>query len=224
MRRWIWYVPLTVAVCCGLGALMIWSPVATIGWWMAGELVALSLVACWLPEEDPARWNTLLVRSLPWPTLTLAAGGLFMSLDTVTALLMSVAILVAAHEAGWLGGRARAEGSRRSRRGGRRRTGPAAAVVEPLGGAEVDPADAVLEVTDELTDADLCRAWRSSYVALDRAVEVSDKLRAVEIREVILDELERRDGAGLEAWFRSGARAAGGPDRYLGHPPDHARG
>ena len=82
----------------------------------------------------------------------------------------------------------------------------------------IDPVEAVLAVTDGLTDSDLCMAWRSSYVALDRAMDPGAKLRAVEIRELLLDELGRRDGPGLEAWFRSGARAAGGPDRYLRAP------
>ena len=57
----------------------------------------------------------------------------------------------------------------------------------------VDPVDAVLEVTDELTDADLCRAWRSSYVALDRATESNQKLRAVQIRALLLDTRPRTD-------------------------------
>lgn len=216
MRRWVWRVPVVVVVCCGLGALMAWSLVATIGWWVAGELVAISLIACWLPDGDPARGSVMLTKSLPWPTLTLAAGGLFTVLDTVTALLLSVAAFVAAGEAGWLGGRGR-EGTVVRRRAARRRSAAYAraaseAVIAPV---DTDPEEGVLEVTDELTDADLCMAWRSSYVALDRATSPIGKLRAVEIREVLLDELERRNAAGLEAWFRSGARAAGWPDRYL---------
>jgi hypothetical protein len=165
--------------------------------------------------------------------MVLAAGGLFLTLEPVTALLVSAAALAAAWEAGWFGasvrGDVRVEAPRRSGwRRWRARSGVRAApglVVSPVVvyPADVDPVD-VLSVTDGLTDADLCRAWRSSYVALDRAADPNEKLRAVEIREVILDELGRRDASGLEAWFRSGARAAGWPDRYLrGVPPRQSR-
>lgn len=239
MRRWVWSVSAATAVGCGLVALVSWSLPATVGWWLAGVLIVVSVLVCRSPDETPIRWNLVIRRSLPWPTLALAAGGLFLTLEPESALLISVAAVAAAWEAGWFGGSARGglpEGARR--RGGRRRwrvrAGVRAApvmVAGPLSGGrgevgpiDVDPVD-VLAVTDGLTDADLCMAWRSSYVALDRAAGPSEKLRAVEIREVILDELGRRDASGLEAWFRSGARAAGWPDRYLrGAPPRQRRG
>lgn len=222
MRRWVWSVSAATAVGCGLVALMSWSLAATIGWWLAGALIMVSFLVCRSPDETPVRWRQVIRRSLTWPTMVLATGGLFLTLEPATALLVSLAVLAAAWEAGWFGGNVRGElpvaarrwgGWRRRRRAGGR-AAPAAIsslVVRPF---DVDPVD-VLPVTDALTDADLCRAWRSSYVALDRAADPSEKLRAVEIREVILDELGRRDASGLEAWFRSGARAAGWPDRYL---------
>jgi hypothetical protein len=70
-------------------------------------------------------------------------------------------------------------------------------------------------VPDLMDDADLCRAWRSSYVALERARSVESRMRVVAIRAIYLDELERRAGAGFQAWIGSGARAAGDPSRYL---------
>ena len=223
MRRWVWCVVAAAAVACGLVALLSWSVPATAGWWLAGVLIAVSIVVCQAPDENPIRWNMVIRRSLPWPTLVLAVAGLFIALEPVTALLVSGAALVAAWEAGWLGGPARGEAPvgvrRRSRWLGARAEvrATSAMVISPLpvGPVDGDPADVDLAVTDGLTDADLCMAWRSSYVALDRAVGPSEKLRAVEVREVILDELGRRDASGLEAWFRSGARAAGWPDRYL---------
>lgn len=225
MRRWIWCVPATMTAGCGLAALVSWSLPATVGWWLAGWLVAVSFRACRALDEDPIRWRMLLRSSLPWPTMTMAFGGLFTVLEPASALLVCGAGLTAAAEAGWFGGSARDERSVGGRRGfGRRWSARATAgatsgtVVSPV----VDPVEAIMEVTDELTDSDLCMAWRSSYVALDRAVEPSEKLRAVEIRELLLDELGRRDPRGLDAWFRSGARAAGWPDRYLrGVPPRH---
>ena len=46
----------------------------------------------------------------------------------------------------------------------------------------------------------------------------------VALREACLDELERRDAAALHAWLDSGARASGGPERYLAHPPQRESG
>lgn len=217
MRHWAWCVVAGMAGGCGLVALMSWSAPATVGWWLAGWLVAASLRVCLWPDKHPIRWRVVLVRSLPWPTVPLAAGGLVLTLGPVTALLVTAAGLAAAWEVGWLDGRAREERPMRVTRsvGRRTRAGGSATSVGVISPRVVDPVEAALEVPDELTDSDLCMAWRSSYVALDRAIDLSEKLRAVQIREVLLDELGRRDAPGLEAWFRSGARAAGWPDRYL---------
>lgn len=40
-------------------------------------------------------------------------------------------------------------------------------------------------------------------------------LRVVQQRQLYLDELERRNPAGLAAWLASGARAAGDPTRFI---------
>ncbi|WP_328531078.1 hypothetical protein OG984_08130 [Nocardioides sp. NBC_00368] len=218
MRRWVWCVVAGMVGVGGLVALMSWSVAATVAWWLAGWLVAVALWVCQWPEKQPIQWRVVLLRSLPWPTVPLAAGGLVVALGVVTALLVSAMGLAAAWEAGWLDRRVREAEPRvkTPRRAGRRaRAGDGVAPAAVIGPRVVDPAEAVLEIPDEVTDSDLCMAWRSSYVALDRAADPAEKLRAVQIREVLLDELGRRDAPGLEAWFRSGARAAGWPDRYL---------
>jgi hypothetical protein len=66
-----------------------------------------------------------------------------------------------------------------------------------------------------LTDEQLCRRWRSSYVALQSAVSAARMMRTVEERQRCLDELERRNATGLAAWLASGARAAGNPLPYI---------
>ena len=95
---------------------------------------------------------------------------------------------------------------------------PAPAMVE-LPGERHDPVrlqlDEAFVIPDVMTDEDLCQAWRSSYVALGHTTTVSSRLRVVQMRALYLDELERRAGPALEAWFRSGARAAGDPTRSL---------
>ena len=80
----------------------------------------------------------------------------------------------------------------------------------------VVPLDAVeLSIDDTMTDLDLCQAWRSSYVALARARSAASRGRIVLAREVVLDELERRHPSAVRAWLESGARAAGGPERFV---------
>jgi len=219
MRRWVWSAVAAIAAGCGMAALMAWSVPMTLGWWAGGSFITVSLLVCLGPDTGPIRWKVVLVRSLLWPTAALAAAGLVVALGLTSALLVTVAGLAAAWELGWFGWPPRASRpAKRRHRVGRRRSHAetaaesAAVAIRPQ---VIDPVEAVLAVTDGLTDSDLCMAWRSSYVALDRATDPSAKLKAVEIREVLLEELGRRDAPGLEAWFRSGARAAGGPDRYL---------
>lgn len=66
-----------------------------------------------------------------------------------------------------------------------------------------------------LSDADLCRAWRASFTALQRADSPSQRLRIAEARRNYLDELDRRHPHGTEAWLASGARAAGDPTKFM---------
>ena len=224
MRGWVWSAVAAIVAGCGMAALMAWSVPLTVGWWAGASFITLSLLVCLGPDTGPIQWKVVLVRSLLWPTTALAGAGLIVALGWTSGLLVTAAGLAAAWEMGWLGWPPRTARpvKRRHRMGRRRARAETAAVAASVSGAirphVIDPVEAVLAVTDGLTDSDLCMAWRSSYVALDRAMDPGAKLRAVEIRELLLDELGRRDGPGLEAWFRSGARAAGGPDRYLRAP------
>lgn len=72
-----------------------------------------------------------------------------------------------------------------------------------------------ISIDDTMTDLDLCRAWRSSYVGLERAGTAASRVRIVRARSVLLDELERRHPAAVRAWLESGARAASGPERHV---------
>lgn len=83
---------------------------------------------------------------------------------------------------------------------------PADEMVHPLPG----PTEAA-----RLTDEELCLAWRRSFRCLERARTTIAAQDVVRLRQVYLDELARRHPSGVRAWFSSGARAAGGPDRYL---------
>ncbi len=68
---------------------------------------------------------------------------------------------------------------------------------------------------DALSDEALCRAWRASFSALQRASSPTQRLRIVDERRAYLDEIERRTAHGMAAWLASGPRAAGDPSRFV---------
>lgn len=86
-------------------------------------------------------------------------------------------------------------------------------------GSSPAPVERPLDVTSaavrEMSDAELCREWRHSFVTLQAARSPHGLARVVAQRQVYLDEMERRSPTALQAWLESGARAAGGPDRFL---------
>lgn len=79
-------------------------------------------------------------------------------------------------------------------------------------------ADVELPVDVSLDDAALCRAWRQSYRALHRASSLLELVHIVNARRDYLDELERRNPSGLEAWLASGPHPASDPSRYIRQP------
>lgn len=99
-------------------------------------------------------------------------------------------------------------------------------------GATTEPTDKTPSATDDeaehtsvvvthdqvrqMTDAELCHAWRRSFVALQQARGLHLRALVVQTRQLLLDEVDARHPAGLQAWLGSGARAAGGPDRFIG--------
>lgn len=74
---------------------------------------------------------------------------------------------------------------------------------------------------EEMTDTQLCRAWRQSFLGLQSARTVAHRTRVVALRCSYLDALEARDPDAFHTWIAAGARAASGPDRYLAR---HRRG
>ena len=72
-----------------------------------------------------------------------------------------------------------------------------------------------LEIPDRIEDADLCLAWRSSFVALQRATTVESRLRIVLVRALYLDEMERSNPAAFVDWLSASPRAATSPRASL---------
>jgi hypothetical protein len=82
-------------------------------------------------------------------------------------------------------------------------------------GTDPDQAPKAHVAPDALSDEALCRAWRVSFSALQRASSPMQRLRIVDERRAYLDEIERRTAHGLAAWLASGPRAAGDPSRFV---------
>ncbi len=67
----------------------------------------------------------------------------------------------------------------------------------------------------DLSVAELCLAWRRSYLVLIETSYGDGHDEVVSRRRELLDELERRDHAGFGRWIDTGARAASDPGRFL---------
>jgi hypothetical protein len=80
--------------------------------------------------------------------------------------------------------------------------------------------DEVAQLLAGLSDGELCGLWRSTFWELKKQHSADECLTLVTLRQSCLDELDRRDPSGLQAWLASGARASGGPERYLNPPHD----
>ncbi len=178
-------------------------------------------------EQSPIPWLRAGKAGIAVGSATVAAAGLVVWLG-VTGLVMVVTLVVLSPAVLSLARRWTATRSHRDRRAptraeGRPRTRDRAPqqpprTAPPPGGPSLLRVPWMLEPVDAMDDATLCLAWRTSYVALQKALPVSVVLDVVQRRQHILDELERRSPRGFSAWITSGARAAGDPSRYLSHP------
>lgn len=76
---------------------------------------------------------------------------------------------------------------------------------------------------DDLDCRQLCALWRALFWQLVDQQTAEERAATVTQRQACLEELERRNPQAVRAWIASGARASGGPDRFLtggGHPGD----
>jgi hypothetical protein len=185
-------------------------------------------------DEDQPTWSVSLVRTgVVSGVSALAILGAFSVLHWLGAGLLLTLLLTAPWFRRWL----RRSSARFSMRflptsqvngenGSVSRTGTA---VPPLPTALEPGADEVLELDhfdpSFLDDDVLCLAWHNSFVHLQAAGSVSDRLRLVQRRQKLLDELSRRHEPEIRRWLDSGARAASNPGRFLnqGPPPPRPR-
>jgi hypothetical protein len=80
---------------------------------------------------------------------------------------------------------------------------------------------AVVRSVGELSDEELCLAWRRSFNQLQRAMGPDRRQAMADVRRAYLDELERRHPDSFAVWLASNPRAAGNPARFFTHRADH---
>jgi len=70
-----------------------------------------------------------------------------------------------------------------------------------------------------MTDRELCEAWRASTHGIRTASPAYQQLGLAALRQTYLDEMERRNSAGLRAWLETSPRADHHLDQFLMRQP-----
>jgi MFS family permease len=63
--------------------------------------------------------------------------------------------------------------------------------------------------------SEITAAWAASHDALRRSASPTDRSRIAALRQAYLDELEKRDAAGLQRWLESGRALTSDPAGFL---------
>ena len=66
-----------------------------------------------------------------------------------------------------------------------------------------------------MDDAALCVAWQRSFGMLSAASTVGERMLVAHLRQLYLDELDRRHPSSLATWLRTLPAASSGPERFL---------
>jgi hypothetical protein len=69
-----------------------------------------------------------------------------------------------------------------------------------------------------LSNLELCHAWRHSYPALQRSHDHLERARLVAWRQILLDEIEKRDSEALRKWLNADAQPSNSPESFLRAP------
>lgn len=202
--RWSWTFACALAVASGLAVTLTWP---------TGSTVALYLVCAFLLGTARIHLNLSRIDdSAPDPVRSVmrgvaasaGVGGLAMvallGLSTVIGTwLLLVCLLLAGSSPGVL-------------RWCRRNVVPAGVAGDHRPGPDdlppVRQRSAAVECEVRgLTDTALCQAWRSSFLQLRAATSPTLRAEIVATRQAYLDELARRNPAGVTAWMCSGTPA-----------------
>ena len=212
----VWGAAATIFMCVGFMVIPLRSSIVIVV--LAGAVTGIAVVAYHCRDGADPKTRVSLVRIAA--ASASAGGGLALALvglGVVGAIAACLVLLTSVVSSPW------ALGFVRSRLGPRD-NGKAWGGGVPEAPLECDP-DPVSGPTlpqdlQALSDRQLCRVWRVSFCALQDARTALAKERIFTLRHAYLNELERRDPDAIRAWLAAGARAAGGPERFLTHPPD----
>jgi hypothetical protein len=181
------------AVTGAASATLLWSRSSVLGVLLMGGLVVALVLWCSRESEGKgSRFARSAKHGFLISFAVVAAGGLCSLLSSAGALLSIALVLTAPPVVRRAAAFARSRGWL-------------------TGAADAVPADAARVQT--MSTAEICQAWTASCAQLRQVTPRS--LPVVRLRQLYLDELERRDPVGLNAWLSSTASAAGDPRRYL---------
>jgi hypothetical protein len=204
----VWTATAATVIALGLFVSVVaWGPMPALATFLSaatlGGVCHLSIAS--LATPDTVAWRHITVGALVVGALTLAFGGL-LAISGSGA--VWVVVLLGLTWSGWPA----LVGRLRPARWSPRPTKPdQPALPDPV----ADAGHAALSIPDRIEDADLCLAWRSSFVALQRATTLESRLRVVLIRELYLDEMERSNPAAFVDWLSASPRAATSPKASL---------
>jgi hypothetical protein len=88
-----------------------------------------------------------------------------------------------------------------------------------LEGGHLEGRGTTQEALARLTSSQLCQVWRSSHRHLQAAASPVETIACVQLRQMLLEELERRHPEAVAAWLTLDADAAAGPERFLPSDP-----
>jgi hypothetical protein len=210
----VWGAVATIAMCVGFMVLPLGSSIVVVV--LAGAVASIAVVAYHCRDGADPMTRPALVRIAA--ASASAGGGLALALaglGVVGALAACLVLLTSFVSSPW------ALGFLRSRLGPRDNKAWGAGVPEVPLKSDPDPVAGPTLPQDfqALSDRELCRVWRVSFCALQDARTALAKERIFTLRHAYLKELERRDPDAIRAWLAAGARAAGGPEKFLNHPP-----
>lgn len=204
----VWTATAAGVIAIGLYAsVRAWGPMPALATFLSagtlGGVCHLSVASLAMPEA--VAWRHITVGALVVGALTMAVGGLVAMSGSGA---MWVVVLLGLTWSGWPGLVRRLRPSQSS---------PPTTKADPPAPPEpvADAGHTSFEIPDRLEDADLYLAWRSSFVALQRATTWESRLRIVRVRALYLDEMERSNPAAFVDWLSAGPRAATSPRGFL---------
>lgn len=201
MARWLWRSAVGFTGLVGLlGAGLLWSPSTLVGAFVA--VTVFATVICWCAQDQPdggsaGPWHPArrsLLYGVRVAAVVVAVSGLCTIVGPAGLGLVLLLFLTSPPVLDRV----------RLLLRGRREVGRAYR-------GTVEDAERVRRMSTR----QLCEAWTTSCYQLRHATSPEAGMRLVRLRHLYLDELERRDPVGFQAWLGSTASAAGDPSRFL---------